>query len=428
MGIEDINIDLLVDGVDHQIKHLKNAGYSVCANGAYFNKDGLGFLPELMQMLYDKRSANKKLMIQAKIAAEKITDKNDPERKKHEKQAAIMHIKQNTQKTILNSGYGAIANAGFRFFMNELAEGITLSGQLSVKWAAKRLNEYLNKLGKTNGYDYVTAIDTDSIHISFEKLLDNTKLSRDEIVAKLDALSEKVIQPKINEIFLELFGFMNAYDNQMVMKRETIAEAGIYLAKKKYAYLANDIEGVAYNPPILKVTGIEIVRSSTPLFCREKLKEAVRLILKQEKEPLRNYVDVVKGEFKKLPFEAVAFPRGVSDVTKYKSSSSIYTKGTPIQVRGSLMYNHLLKQHKLTSKYEEIYDGDKIRFCYLKLPNPTFENILSVPDRLPKEFNLEKYIDFDEQFDKTFMSPLKLMITAAGWETLEKQASFGDLI
>ena len=208
---------------------------------------------------------------------------------------------------------------------------------------------------------------------------------------------------------------MNAYDQKMFMKREVIANTGIWTAKKRYILNVWDSEGVRYNEPKLKMSGIEAVKSSTPGSCREKIKEALKVVMKGTEAEFHAFNQAFKDEFSKLPFEEVAFPRGVSELTKYESKSDVYQKGTPIHVRGAVIYNKLLTDRKLTKKYQAIKDGDKIKFCYMKMPNPTHENVLSVLNVLPKEFNLEKYIDYDTQFEKAYLEPLKIIVNTFGW-------------
>jgi len=163
--------------------------------------------------------------------------------------------------------------------------------------------------------------------------------------------------------------------------------------------------------------GIEAVKSSTPMSCRDKIKEALQIVMTGTESDLHAFNNSFRKEFKKLPFEDVAFPRGVSKLTKYKNAVSMYGKGTPIHVRGSIIYNSLLEKHGLTKKYESIKDGEKIKFCYMKVPNPTHENVLAIMSVLPKQFDLDKYIDYDLQFEKAYLEPLNIIVNTFGWTT-----------
>jgi DNA polymerase elongation subunit (family B) len=339
---------------------------------------------------------------------------------------------QLAKKVQLNSAYGALGNQYFRFFDVRMAESITLSGQLSIRWIEARMNEYLNKLLKTEGKDYVIASDTDSLYISFDHLVNQVFRKGDElhhldtsrVVKFLDDIAEKKIEPFIDQSYQDLADVMNAYEQKMFMKREAIADKGIWTAKKRYALNVYDNEGVRYAEPKLKVMGLEIVKSSTPQACRDALKSAVKLIMSSDEKTVQEYITTFRDDFKNLAFEDVAFPRGVSDLTKYQTNTKEleFMKSTPIHVRGSLLYNHLIKQHKLEKRYESIKDGEKIKFCYLKTPNPIRQNVLSVLSSLPKEFDLEKYIDYDLQFDKAFLEPISTIMNAIGWDA-EKRAT-----
>ena len=309
-----------------------------------------------------------------------------------------------------------------------MAESITLSGQLAIRWIEARVNEYLNKLLKTEGEDYVIASDTDSLYIMFDKLVDKVLPKGDglsendykrKVVDFLDNVARQKIEPFIDESYQNLADLMNAYAQKMFMKREAIADKGIWTAKKRYALNVYDNEGVRYSEPKLKVMGLEIVKSSTPASCRDALKKVVKLIMKSDENTIQKYIADFRNEFKNLPFEDIAFPRGVTDLTKYQTNGEELEimKSTPIHVRGSLLYNHLLKQHKLEKRYESIKDGEKVKFCYLKTPNPIRQNVLSILSSLPKEFELNSYIDYDTQFNKAFLEPINSILNVIGWES-----------
>jgi DNA polymerase elongation subunit (family B) len=201
----------------------------------------------------------------------------------------------------------------------------------------------------------------------------------------------------------------------MQMKRENIADRGIWTAKKRYILNVWNSEGVQYNEPKLKMMGIEAVKSSTPAPCRKMIKDALNLVMTGTEDDVINFIDNSREQFKRLPPEQISFPRSASDVVKYQSSSDIYTKGTPIHVRGALLFNHYVKSKKLTNKYSLINNGEKIKFCYLKKPNIIHENVISFIQDFPRELNLDKYIDYELQFEKAFLEPLKVILDAIGW-------------
>ena len=394
--------------------------YCMAANGHYFKRDKQGFLPAMMQRMYDDRSLYKKKMIEAQKAYEKETDKE----RKREITNQISKYKnlQLAKKVQLNSAYGALGNQYFRFFDTRQAEAITLSGQLAIRWIEKKLNSYLNKLLKTEGNDYVIASDTDSVYVNLGPLVhmvygQKSETKIETIVDFVNKACTEKFEPFIDKSYQELADYMNAFDQKMQMKREVIANKGIWTAKKRYILNVYDSEGVRFAEPKLKMMGIEAVKSSTPMSCRDKIKESLKIVMNGNEQDFQLFVEAFKQEFKTLPFEDIAFPRGVSELSKYMSSSELYSKGTPMHVRGAIMFNSFLKKYKLTKKYQLIQDGDKTKFCYMKVPNPVQENVFSILTVLPKEFNLEKYIDYDTQFDKAYLDPLKTIVNTIGWRT-----------
>jgi DNA polymerase elongation subunit (family B) len=387
--------------------------YSVCANGAMFRKDIRGFLPELMERMYQDRVIFKKKMIEAKKEYEKTKSKELV------KEIARCNNIQMAKKISLNSAYGAIGNQYFRYYKLENAEAITLSGQVSIRWIEDKMNRHLNKILKTENIDYVIASDTDSIYLNLGPLVERVYEGREKttegIVSFLDKICQMEFEKYIESSYQELADYVNAYDQKMQMKRENIADRGIWTAKKRYILNVWDSEGVRYEEPKLKMMGIEAVKSSTPAPCRKMIKDALKLMMSGTEDEVIDFIENARKKFKSLPPEQIAFPRSASDVVKYKSSSNIYIKGTPIHIRGALLFNHYIKQNKLTNKYSLIQNGEKIKFIYLKKPNSIHENIISFIQEFPKELSLDKYIDYELQFEKAFLEPLKAILDSIGW-------------
>jgi len=323
------------------------------------------------------------------------------------------------RKIQLNSAYGAIGNQYFRYYKLANAEAITLSGQVSIRWIEIKMNEYLNRLLKTKDVDYVIASDTDSIYLNMgpvvETIFKGREKTTESIVSFLDKICNVELEKYIESSYQELAIYVNAYDQKMQMKRENIADRGIWTAKKRYILNVWDSEGVRYEEPKLKMMGIEAVKSSTPAPCRKMIKDALKLMMNGTEDDVIEFIDNARKEFKSLSPEEISFPRSASDVQKYSSSSSIYAKGTPIHIRGALLFNHYIKQNKLTNKYSLIQNGEKIKFIYLKKPNSIHENIISFIQEFPKELNLDKYIDYELQFEKAFLEPLKIILDSIGW-------------
>ena len=398
---------------------MKKHNVSVCGSGAMYTKDFQGFLPKLMETMYNSRVEWKTRMIEA----QKKYQKNKS--KELEYEIAKCNNMQMAKKIQLNSAYGALGNQYFRFFDTKYAESITLSGQLSIKWMEVKINQFLNKKLNTEDQDYVVAVDTDSLYVVLDNLVEQSGIDtsdNDKVVDFLDKVAREVLEPFIDKGYRELANYVGAFEQKMVMKRECIADKGIWTGKKHYILNVYDNEGVRYKEPKLKMMGIESVRSSTPGVVRKAIKEALDVLMKDGEMALREYVNDFETLFTQMPFEDVAFPRGCRYMTKWTSASDIYKKGTPIHVRGSLLYNKAIKDNKLNKKYNEIHEGDKIKFCYMKLPNPMRENIFAVPNVLPPEFGMEKYIDYEKQFEKSFKDPLNHICEAVGW-SLDKQAT-----
>ena len=394
--------------------------YATCANGAQYRKDVRGFLPELMEKMYNERVIFKKRMIDAKKKYEKTPSPDLV------KEIARCNNIQMAKKISLNSAYGAIGNQYFRYYKLANAEAITLSGQVSIRWIENKINNYLNKILKTEGTDYVIASDTDSIYLNLGPLVDVVYKDKErdpaKIVPFLDTICEEKFEPFIDQSYKELAEYVSAYDQKMFMKRENIAERGIWTAKKRYILNVWNSEGVQYNEPKLKMMGIEAVKSSTPAPCRTMIKEALKLMMNGTEDEVIDFIAASRKKFRNLPPEEIAFPRSVSDVTKYKSASMIYIKGTPIHVRGALLFNHYIKENKLTNKYSLISNGEKIKFCYLKKPNKIHENVISFIQDFPKELGIDKYVDHDLQFSKSFLEPLRIILDSIGWK-VEKTAN-----
>ena len=387
--------------------------YAVCANGAQYRKDVRGFLPELMEKIYKDRTIYKKKMLEAKQQYEKTKTKT------LEKEISRCNNIQMARKIQLNSAYGAIGNQYFRYYKLANAEAITLSGQVSIRWIENKMNAYLNKILKTEGEDYVIASDTDSIYLNLGPLVDVVYKDREKnaesIVSFIDKICIEKFEPFIDNSYKELAQYVNAYDQMMFMKRENIAERGIWTAKKRYILNVWDSEGVRYEEPNLKMMGIEAVKSSTPAPCRTMIKNGLKIMMNGTEEEVIDYIDECRTKFKTLPPEEIAFPRTVSNVKKYHSRTDIYSKGTPIHARGALLFNFYIKKNKLDKKYSLIGNGEKIKFIYLKKPNIIQENVVSFIQDFPRELNLDKYIDYDLQFEKSFLEPLKAILDAIGW-------------
>lgn len=394
--------------------------YAVCANGAMYRKDIRGFLPELMEKMYNERVIFKKKMIDAKKEYEKT------KKKELEKEISRCDNIQMAKKIALNSAYGAIGNEYFRYFKLANAEAITLSGQVAIQWIETKMNSYMNNVLKTEKVDYVIAMDTDSIYLNMgpfvEAVFKGREKTTDEVVTFLDKVCEMELEKYIESSYQELADYLNAYDQKMCMKRENIAERGIWTGKKRYILRVWDSEGVRYKEPKLKMMGIEAIKTSTPAPCRKMIKDAIQIIMTKDEDDVIEFIENCRKEFESLRPEEIAFPRSVSEINKWMSRTDMYQKGCPIHVRGAILYNHYTKKNGLDNKYAKIQSGEKIKFIYLKKPNIIQENVLSFIQDFPRELGLEKYVDYETQFSKSFVEPLRIILDSIGW-SVEKSAS-----
>ncbi len=404
---EDGLVDKILEG-----KVKNETKYCMTPNGAFFRKDKKGFLPELMEKIYNDRVTYKKLLLETQQRYEDTGDKSLL------KDISKYNNIQMAKKISLNSAYGAIGNSWFRYFDLLVATAITASGQLSIRWIEKALNAYLNKILETDKEDYVIASDTDSVYITFDTLVN--KLFKEgtettKIVNFLDKIASEKLEPFINRSYSELAEVVGAYEQKMNMSREVIADKGIWTAKKRYILNVHDSEGVRYKKPHLKIMGIEAVKSSTPAPCRAKIKEALDIIMNGDEKELNTFIQDFREDFMELSPEDIAYPRSCNGVLKYTDDASLFKKGAPIHVKGSILYNYLIKKHKLRNRYPDILEGDKIRFLHLRQPNIYQSTAFSFITFMPKELDIKPLIDYDIQFEKSFVEPLKFITDKINW-------------
>jgi len=400
-----------------------NPEYILSGSGQYFRKDKKGLFPILMDDLYSKRKEVKKKMILKKIEKEKATDKKEIELLTNE--IARLHNIQLTFKLFLNSAYGAMASPYFRYYDIRMAKAITMSGQLAIRWVSNHLDTYLkDKFKQEDKFIYA---DTDSVMYSLDFVAKGIKEKDPKmIVDYIDKFTQKFIDPEIERIYLNLAEYCNANENKMRMTREKIIERFLITGKKHYAYMLWDNEGVRYNEPKMKVTGIEIVRSSTPKIIKPYLKEAIRKLM-YNPEKIQDYIKEVKDEFLTFAPEDISFPRGVSNVKKYTNKATMYKKGTPIAVRAGIIYNNYIEKHGIN--IAPINDGEKIRFIYTTTPNVFFNsNVFGWINKIPNRDEIVKYIDYPTQFDKVFFNVIHTIAKRAGFEiVLKPQTNLDEL-
>ena len=405
--VEQGNGEVSVEKLLEKKVELPDDGCAVTPNGAKFRKDFHGFLPQLMEKMYNDRVKFKKWTLEAKQKYE------DTKERKYFNEISKYNNIQMARKIALNSAYGAIGNQYFRYYDRKMATAITTSGQLSIRWIENKVNNYLNKILSTTDRDYIIASDTDSIYVRFDELINH--INPKNPVDFLDKVASEKIEPYITKCYEELAEYVNAYEQKMDMAREVIADRGIWTAKKRYILNVHDSEGVRYTTPQLKIMGIEAVKSSTPAPCREKIKEALQIIINEDEKVLNKFVQEFRKEFMSLDVEEIAYPRSCNNLKKYRNSSTVFIKGTPMHIKGALIYNHLLNTEGVSNKYPKIQEGDKIKFLELKTPNRVQSNVISFMTRLPKEFDMKGIINYDVMFEKSFVDPLTFILDEINW-------------
>lgn len=413
--IDKINLtaDLVVSNNFEKYKEIAlEHNATLTGNGCMFRKDKKGFFPALMERFKQRRREYKKLMFDAEMRLESgdTTAAND---------FARYNAAQWSLKIMINSGYGAIANGFFRWFDIDMAESITISGQMTTRWVEKYINTWLNEFAGTTNYDYVIAADTDSCYFRFDKLYELGLVqgnTTQEIIKSMDEFCEKYLKPKIDEICLELANETNVNKMLLSMNRECLADKGIWTTKKHYILNIHVKEKTYYPHPKQKLMGIDGIKSSTPLVCRKRIKDAINIIINGTNDELRKFNEEFKKEFFELPFENVGKPTGVNEIEKYTDPNTIYAKGTPINSKAAIMFNYWLIKNGLTDKVPLAIEGDKIKYTYLKMPNPFNCTVMANINLLPNYEDIKKYIDYEEQFEKTYLGPLRAITDAIQWD------------
>lgn len=382
--------------------------FSISAGGYRFNNEFEGIIPRLMRKMYEDRKSFKKQMIA---------------KQKRGEDANIENLRQYVLKILLNSGYGAFINKYFRWFDVRLGKAITLSGQFVIQAAEKAINDWMNKVLKTDGVDYIIAIDTDSNYVNFQPMVDKffADKSKEELVDIIDKIAEEQVQKILENAFQDVATYLNAFEQKMVMEREAIASSAFWTAKKRYAMAVHDLEGVRMpiDKPKLKIQGLEAIRSSTPILCRQPLLDVIEKTLMEDEESVQKFISDFKDEFLSFGLMDISMPRTMNNMQKFIEGSS-YRKGTPIHIRGAIAFNNMLKKHNLENVWESLQSGEKGRFVYLMEPNSVGENVISFVNGIPNEFDINKYIDKNKMFEKIILDPVSGILEPIGWSVEKK--------
>ena len=414
MSTENVNVSRVLDKLVSPDAFQE--GCSLAVNGAMFDQNGDGYFRKIVKKFFDDRKRAKKEMIdiQKILEADKTMDAD--ERKKLEIRASSLDVYQMARKIALNSLYGGMSNKHFRFFDMRYAEAITITGQASILWVMKYVNEYLNNVLKTDGVDYIVAGDTDSLYVTIGDLVEKLGVEdTDKAIELCDRICKEKLSVVIDKSMKDFSNYLNLKKNVVVFKREAIARSAVWTAKKRYALDLYDDEGVRLSEPKIKVTGLEAVRSSTPLVCRTAIKEALMIVLRKNEDDYLEYMDDFRNSYKELEPEKIAAASSCNNLAKYSDEKNVFAKGCPQHVRGALFYNKIIKEKNLDKKYKAINEGEKVKYVFLKLPNPIMSDTISFQKKIPKEFGLDEYIDYDKQFEKNFTMPMKKILDVVNW-------------
>lgn len=426
VGMIDSTVEMCLEGVYANT----DENYAMGANGALFDKSKEGIIPRLITEYMALRKTTKSEMLKLEQDVENFKKNGQKEEaaKLGNKISSLNNL-QNAIKILMNSLYGAMANKGFRFFNPDIAESITLTGQLYLRKIEQDIDAILVNLFKLPKTKLMIYADTDSVYFCLKAIIDKyaPDATPEQKITLIEKLTKEKIVPCVNKVTEAVSKSMNAYKHTIVFKPEIAADKALWLGKKMYVCRVHSSEGVRYAAPKFKTMGISLVRSTTPKVVQKSLRNALDTIFTKTEKDVQKFIEETKTDFMKNTVESIARPTGVNGLDKWGSTISIYQPKTPIHVRAALLHNGALKKFKLENKYEPIGEGDKMKYVYLKVPNPIRENVIgwSADGKLPHEFGLEKYIDWDLQFEKTFLDSIKKIIEPIGWHT-EHQATLWD--
>jgi len=407
----------------------KERDLTVATNGARFSRKHTGFIPALVKRMLDLRKNAKKDMITTKQEIEKLKTENAPadEIANLEKKAKALFNMQLVAKVAANSFYGICGLKYFRFYDIRLSEAVTLSGQAANRFVEQRVNQYLNKILETANRDYTVYMDTDSCYFDLSGMVkkfahNKTKEQQYEFVKKV---GYSKLTDVINDAIVEFNDYLNVHDPVLDMKMEAVG-SGVFIAKKKYIMSIVHMEGVDYAEPEMKMTGVEAVKSSTPAPARKALTDCAQIIVTGSEDELIEYVDKFRKNWTSLPPDEIALPTSVNGIRKYHIEGNQYKLGCPMHIRAAINYNHWIQRKEIDMYYSDIKDGSKAKYIFLIKNNKTKENVIAFPNKLPKELDLHSKIDYNTQLERSFLSPLKIMLEPTKW-SYERKANLMDL-
>jgi len=439
LGNSNKNVEFFLKDCPQYTRELIDRNATSLANGAMFDNTYEGFLPKIVRRVFDMRNEAKGEYKKYKKLVESLENTSDTSIdnvatvKSYKNEIIKYDTLQFALKTSIAAVFGFLGNKYSRFYQLDMAEGITLTSQVMLKSGASEIERVVKEL--TNTEEPVMLYgDTDSLIYSVSSIVEKfvpKDASKEKVTEFLDRFHKSKIAVPLQNKIIEIQYRMNAKEHSIRFVRDVISDVTILVAKKKYIMSVMDAEGVRYAKPDLKLMGIESVKTSTPQFCRDKIETAIENILYKTNDDLISYLDKTKSEFMKLPVEDISSPRGINDIDKYTADSIVvdsfgddedeesitYKTRTPMHVKASIFHNKLLMEYDLTKWYQPIENGDKIKFTYLKSPNPIGNNAIAFDGKLPEEFKLHKYVDYEMQYEKTFLNAIKGITSVIGWTT-----------
>ena len=391
---------------------LENEQISIATNGVMYRTDKTGLLPALLRKWYDERVEYRKLSKKFYEEGDKI--KSD-----------YFDRRQYLQKVVLNSLYGVLGLPAFRFYDLDNAEAVTYTGQSLIKFTKKIVNNYYNR-ELSDDIDHCIYIDTDSVFYSALPLVKKR-------FPELDIKNEDTMSKSILQIASEVQAYLNrSYDyfakkfcnldkHRFDIKQEVIAKSGLFVTKKRYGLKIINDNGKKVNKMLIK--GLDTVRSSFPIAMREMLSKLLEDILMDvPKEKLDKFILNFKNSMKLMDFNKIAIPIGVKGMRKYYNKHGDIFKShllrTPVHVKSALYYNDFLKHYKISKQYSPIFNGEKIKWVYLK-QNPLGLNTIAYKGyEDPPEILqfIRKFINHDKIYKQALHKKIMMLYNALRWD------------
>ena len=342
--------------------------------------------------------------------------------KESKNKESLYNTRQLSEKTLINSLYGALANKWFPLFNEDMAAAITSNGRYFIQKLANYIEDSLQNLNPSND-KYIVYGDTDSVYFTITPFMDkyqekNPGLTLNEYVDWADSFEKKIVHPVITKCIDDFSVELNAFNKDVIgAEREIISDCAVFAEKKKYYARVRDSEGTRYpeNDPYIKVMGLEVIKSSTPEWSKKMLREAIPIILDKSEQDVRQWINDIKQSFITEDVAKISSVGGVSRIDYDLNGKTT----VPIGSRAAIKHNLYIKENGLEDKIAPIQAGDKCKRVYLQEPNKFNSNIIAFTN---EQFcsEIKDCIDFDTQFHKGFLKPLELMTNCLGYD-LERE-------